>query len=65
MKLLFLPSALLVLLASCGPNKHVNAWDRQSSALDPVGITSKKMAAKNILQAWGSRYVQEGQNDGV
>ena len=47
MKLLFLPSALLVLLASCGPNKHVNAWDRQSSALDPVGITSKKMAAKN------------------
>lgn len=25
MKLLFLPSALLVLLASCGPNKHVNA----------------------------------------
>ena len=37
----------LVLLASCGPNKHVNAWDRQSSALDPVGITSKKMAAKN------------------
>lgn len=47
MKLLFLPSALLVLLASCGPNKHVNSWDRQSSALDPVGITSKKMAAKN------------------
>ncbi|MFM1738707.1 hypothetical protein [Akkermansia muciniphila] len=47
MKLLFLPSALLVLLASCGPNKHVNAWDRQNSALDPVGITSKKMAAKN------------------
>ena len=38
---------MLVLLASCGPNKHVNAWDRQSSALDPVGITSKKMAAKN------------------
>lgn len=70
MKLLFLPSALLVLLASCGPNKHVNSWDRQSSALDPVGITSKKMAAKKqggagILQAWGSRYVQEGQNDGV
>ena len=50
MKLLFLPSALLVLLASCGPNKHVNAWDRQSS---------------DILQTWGSRYVQEGQNDGV
>lgn len=47
MKLAFLPSALLVLLASCGPNKHLNAWDRQSSALDPVGITSKKMAAKN------------------
>ena len=47
MKLALLPSALLVLLASCGPNKHLNAWDRQSSALDPVGITSKKMAAKN------------------
>lgn len=47
MKLALLPSALLVLLASCGPNKHVNAWERQSSALDPVGITSKKMAAKN------------------
>ncbi len=42
MKLLFPFSALLVLLASCGPNKHVNAWDRQSSALDPVGITYKK-----------------------
>ncbi|MCC8149343.1 hypothetical protein [Akkermansia sp.] len=47
MKLALLPYALLVLLASCGTNKHVNAWDRQSSALDPVGITSKKMAAKN------------------
>lgn len=47
MKLALLPSTLLVLLASCGPNKHLNAWDRQSSALDPVGITSKKMAAKN------------------
>lgn len=47
MKLALLSSALLALLASCGPNKHVNAWDRQSSALDPVGITSKKMAARN------------------
>jgi len=47
MKLAFFPSVLLALLASCGPNKHVNAWDRQSSALDPVGITSKKMAAKH------------------
>lgn len=47
MKLALLPSALLALLASCGPNKHMNAWERQSSALDPVGITSKKMAAKN------------------
>lgn len=47
MKLTLLPSVLLALLASCGPNKHVNAWDRQSSALDPVGITSKKMAAKH------------------
>ena len=25
----------------------MNAWERQSSALDPVGITSKKMAAKH------------------
>ena len=47
MKLALLPSALLALLASCGPNKHMNAWERQSSALDPVGITSKKMAAKH------------------
>lgn len=47
MKSALLPSALLALLASCGPNKHMNAWERQSSALDPVGITSKKMAAKN------------------
>lgn len=47
MKMHLLPSVLLVLVASCGPNKHVNAWDRQSSALDPVGITFKKMEAKN------------------
>lgn len=47
MKLAFTPYVLLALLASCGSNKHVNAWERQSSALDPVGITSKKMAAKN------------------
>lgn len=47
MKSALFPSALLALLASCGPNKHMNAWERQSSALDPVGITSKKMAAKN------------------
>ena len=69
MKLALLPSALLALLASCGPNKHMNAWERQSSALDPVGITSKKMAAKHradqVLQAGGIRHVQEGKVDGV
>lgn len=59
MKLALLPSTLLVLLASCGPNKHLNAWDRQSSALDPVGITSKKMAAKNKAdQALQARGIQ-------
>lgn len=47
MKLALLPSALLMILTSCGTNKHMSAWDRQSSALDPVGITSKKMAARN------------------
>ena len=52
MKLALLPSALLLVLASCSTNKHVNPWERQSSALDPVGITSKKMAAKaNAEQA--------------
>ena len=52
MKLALLSSALLLVLASCSTNKHVNPWERQSSALDPVGITSKKMAAKaNAEQA--------------
>lgn len=70
MKLALLPSALLALLASCGPNKHMNAWERQSSALDPVGITSKKMAAKHradqaSYKPGGIRHVQEGKVDGV
>lgn len=47
MKAPLLASTLLAMLASCGTDKHLNAWDRQSSALDPVGITSKKMAARN------------------
>lgn len=47
MKASLFASTLLVTLASCGPNKHMNAWDRQSSALDPVGITAKKMDARN------------------
>ena len=52
MKLALLSSALLLVLASCSTNKHVNPWERQSSAPDPVGITSKKMAAKaNAEQA--------------
>lgn len=45
MKLSLLSFALLLAVASCGPNKHVNSWERQSSALDPVGITSKKKEA--------------------
>lgn len=42
---------LVTILVSCGPNKHVNSWDRESSALDPVGITSKKLAAKKAAEA--------------
>lgn len=47
MKLALLSSVLLMMLSSCATDKHVNAWERQSSALDPVGITSKKMDARN------------------
>lgn len=45
-----LSSALLLVLASCSTNKHVTPWERQSSALDPVGITSKKMAARTSAE---------------
>ncbi len=47
MKTALISTCVLAVLASCGPNKHVNSWDRQSPALDPVGITSKKLEAKN------------------
>ncbi len=47
MKTALISTCVLAVLASCGPNNHVNSWDRQSPALDPVGITSKKLEAKN------------------
>ena len=50
-KSLITTGVLLTVLVSCGPNKHVNSWDRESSALDPVGITSKKLAAKKAAEA--------------
>lgn len=46
MKPFLFSSILLLTLVSCGTNKHVNPWERQSSALDPVGITSKRAEAR-------------------
>ncbi len=47
MKTELLSTVLLLALVSCGPNKHVNSWEAESSAFDGVGITAKKQAAKN------------------
>lgn len=44
----FLPiTSVILLMASCTPSgEHVNSWDRQSSALDPVGVSTLKQQAR-------------------